>query len=289
MPLIDIVSCYVKETIPFSGDLEALVESFEQNGFRAKKIGDRKWKLKRGAALAATFQYDSEALEMKVYLEQNENGFLQIRVGNSGFPFEPLLMKKRFIRNLDRYTREIRERGRLGVDPEEREELKQESRKKKVATIAALIAITLFVLFRVVSSLPTDRVIQVDPGDPEMNAAMAEAKKSLPTFWKIYENPENGETDFSIKVRLSSPEGTEHFWCIHIKRDAAGIRCTIDNDPDRVDTVQAGREITVRPEQITDWFYLKDGKMYGNYTVRPLLKRMDPRSAEEIRVMLADP
>lgn len=110
MSLLDIVYCYVSESIPFPGNISEVIESFEKNGFTAKKLEDQKWKLTRGAGVAMTFDYDSEDLEMNVFLELKSNT-LHIRVGNAGFPLEQLLVKKRFIRNSGRYVSEIRSQG----------------------------------------------------------------------------------------------------------------------------------------------------------------------------------
>ena len=54
-------------------------------------------------------------------------------------------------------------------------------------------------------------------------------------------------------------------------------------------TIRLGQRIEVADTQISDWLYMRSGKMVGNYTLRPLLKRMPPKDAERYRAMLADP
>jgi hypothetical protein len=44
-----------------------------------------------------------------------------------------------------------------------------------------------------------DRVISVDADDQEMNLAIAKARSTLPTFWRVLQNPEHGESDFALK------------------------------------------------------------------------------------------
>ncbi len=92
MNLKEIVCCYVSETIDMPQDLTRLRESFVKNNYSEKEINQKKWLYKRGAAIALEFNYESEAIQMQVVLEQI-NDSLKISVGNWGFPFEPLMMK----------------------------------------------------------------------------------------------------------------------------------------------------------------------------------------------------
>jgi len=146
--LLDIVYCFVSKTIPFNSDISLLRESFINNGFTEKEIGESHWKYKRGAALALDFKYSSsEALEIIVFLKLSDNK-LFIRVGNWGFPFEPLLMKKRFTRNLDRFSDEILKNGVLSIDDEEILNIKGEAKNKfKNAIVIIVLAILFITLF----------------------------------------------------------------------------------------------------------------------------------------------
>ena len=53
--------------------------------------------------------------------------------------------------------------------------------------------------------------------------------------------------------------------------------------------MRAGQRIEVADSQISDWMYLRNGKIVGNYTMRPLLKRMPAQDAARYRAMLLDP
>jgi uncharacterized protein YegJ (DUF2314 family) len=64
---------------------------------------------------------------------------------------------------------------------------------------------------------------------------------------------------------------------------------TINNDPNKVSTVKLGERIEIPEADISDWMYLRDGKVVGNYTLRPLLKKMPAKEAEQLRKLLADP
>jgi uncharacterized protein YegJ (DUF2314 family) len=53
--------------------------------------------------------------------------------------------------------------------------------------------------------------------------------------------------------------------------------------------VRLGQRIEIGEAQISDWMYIRSGKMVGNHTLQPLLKRMPPQDAARYRAMLADP
>lgn len=134
-----------------------------------------------------------------------------------------------------------------------------------------------------------DKVINVAPDDAEMNAAIAKARTTLPEFWKVFEKPEHGENGFSLKVRITDKRGAEHFWVTDIQRQDGKIMGTINNDPEVVASVKMGQRIEVPDADISDWLYMRDDKMVGNETVRPLLKRMPADEANKIKSMLANP
>jgi uncharacterized protein YegJ (DUF2314 family) len=134
-----------------------------------------------------------------------------------------------------------------------------------------------------------DKTIGVSADDAEMNAAITKARDSLPDFWRIYEKPEHGETGFSIKVKITDNEQVEYFWVVDIERKSGIISGTINNDPDIVKNVKLGDRITVNDPDISDWLYLRNEKMAGNYTLRALFKEMPNSDVEKYKLMLADP
>src|SRR5512147_2399142 len=134
-----------------------------------------------------------------------------------------------------------------------------------------------------------DKTISVKDDDPEMVAAIAKGRETLPKFWQVFEKAEHGEKDFALKVKITDRHGTEHFWATDIERKDGKIMGTINNDPNIVSKVKLGDRITIPEADISDWLYMRDGKMHGNYTMRPLLKSMSAKEAAEYKQMLAEP
>ena len=136
-----------------------------------------------------------------------------------------------------------------------------------------------------------DPVVNIETADGEMASAMSKARASLPEFWSKLEQPGSGETDFSLKVAISgsNDKDVEHFWLTNIKRKDGVITGTISNEPSSVKTVHMGQLYTVNPEKISDWMFKRNGKMVGNETMRPLLKRLPAQQAAAYRQMYETP
>lgn len=164
---------------------------------------------------------------------------------------------------------------------------------RRISKLTLVILVALMTLFPACSKknkvIGKDEVIDVADDDPEMLAAIARARDTLPEFWQVLEKPEHGEFGFALKVKITDKKGTEHFWAIEIERHDGKIKGTINNDPDIVTTVKLGDRIEIKESDISDWLYVRDKKMFGNETIRPLLKKMPAQEAERYKKLMANP
>ena len=145
------------------------------------------------------------------------------------------------------------------------------------------------VLLSLTACSKRDKTISVEDDNAEMNAAIAKARETLPQFWQVFAKPERGESDFALKVKITDSNGTEHFWANEIKREDGKITATINNDPNIVKTVKLGSRIELPEGDISDWMYMRDGKMVGNHTLKPLLKHMSDDDVDKLKSLMADP
>jgi uncharacterized protein YegJ (DUF2314 family) len=76
---------------------------------------------------------------------------------------------------------------------------------------------------------------------------------------------------------------------VNVERKDGKIFGTINNDPEIVHNVKIGDRILTPEDDISDWLYMQNGKMVGNYTLRVLFKQMSVSEAEKYKAMLADP
>jgi uncharacterized protein YegJ (DUF2314 family) len=135
----------------------------------------------------------------------------------------------------------------------------------------------------------TDKVVEVSQDDAEMNQAIAKARSLLPQFWQTFEKPQKGDSDFGLKVKITEGEKAEHFWTTDIERKDGKIFGVINNDPETVHNVKLGQKITIAEADISDWMYMRGGKIVGNFTMRALFSKMSAEEVEKFKSMLADP
>jgi len=152
-----------------------------------------------------------------------------------------------------------------------------------------VLALGAILLMMTAACSKRDKTIGIEPNDVEMSAAIARARESLPKFWEVFDKRGRGESDFALKVGITDKNGTEHFWANDVERRDGAIKGTINNDPNIVASVKLGDRITIPEADISDWLYMREGKMVGNYTLRVLLKKMSAREAEQYKQMMAEP
>ena len=124
------------------------------------------------------------------------------------------------------------------------------------------------------------------PDDPDMLKAIATARENFPFFVERLRAPKPGDSDFSVKVGIKHGENTEHLWLGEVNIEGERISGTIGNDPQTV-PLKFGDHWEGDVSQLSDWAFLSDGLMQGNYTLRAMLPRM-PRQEREKAKLLFD-
>jgi uncharacterized protein YegJ (DUF2314 family) len=133
-------------------------------------------------------------------------------------------------------------------------------------------------------------VIDFATGDPEMAAAKAKARATLPEFWQAFDHPGPGEEGFALKFAVPiGADNSEHIWMLDIKREAGKITGVTGNAPRDATWMREGERVEIPEDRISDWMFMRNGKMVGNETMRPVLKHMDPRDAERYRALYETP
>jgi uncharacterized protein YegJ (DUF2314 family) len=120
--------------------------------------------------------------------------------------------------------------------------------------------------------------IQTEALDPEMDAAISEARESLPSFLRAFRLHGRNQTGFAVKKAYRRDQFIEHIWITELRVSAQAFHGTAGNDA--VDTVGVsfGDPATVGFSEITDWMYVEDGRLVGGRTIRVVFSRM---SAEQ--------
>lgn len=105
--------------------------------------------------------------------------------------------------------------------------------------------------------------------DELLEKAVAEAKRTLPTFDETLRAKAANTTDFALKKGFGYGEdgGEEHIWLINVEPTENGYRGEINNDPVEATFLKLGEIVEIKPEEVSDWMYFEDGKLRGGYTV----------------------
>jgi uncharacterized protein YegJ (DUF2314 family) len=115
---------------------------------------------------------------------------------------------------------------------------------------------------------------RAEADDREMNAAMAEARRTLDEFERRVASPTPTQTMAIIKGRFTQKDKVEHMWLNQIVVTPEGYRGVLGNDPYELTSVKAGETLVVGRDDVSDWIVVDDGKLVGGYTMRVLRSRL---------------
>jgi len=165
------------------------------------------------------------------------------------------------------------------------------SMRNGCAALVAILAMVMGVPTTGARAEDHSPVIDVPSADPEMAAAIARARATLPTFWASYEAPKPTETGHSLKVRFAtSRTNGEHIWMLDVKRLPSGLYSgRFGNAPRDLRGKREGDLAEFREADITDWMFVRNGKIVGCETMRPLFKSMSKADAAAFRARMETP
>ncbi|MDY3316221.1 DUF2314 domain-containing protein [Riemerella anatipestifer] len=108
--------------------------------------------------------------------------------------------------------------------------------------------------------------------DIEMDKAIQTAKKSLNDFYDAIKNPKN--KNFALKIIFEHEKGTELIWTTNIEEIDGEYYGVVDNLPNSIKSVKLGDRIKIQLENVCDWMFSQNGRLFGGFTIRELRKRM---------------
>ncbi|ATQ43476.1 YegJ family protein [Caulobacter mirabilis] len=133
-----------------------------------------------------------------------------------------------------------------------------------------------------------DPIIYYDDGHAEMNAAIEAAQKSAPVFLRLLAADRTVAQTGAVKIGFPHKDGEEYMWLVALKRDGDKLTGRLDNRPEHDVGYAEGDIVAFDADQIVDWYYNRDGRMYGSYTTRVMLPRLAPADADQLRALLSD-
>lgn len=118
---------------------------------------------------------------------------------------------------------------------------------------------------------------QVADDDKAMDRAVEHAQRSLAFFMAALRAKKPGDAMFEIKKGYVDRDKVEHLWISHLTYDRKKFHGKINNRPLDVKNVRLGQRVTVAPGEVSDWMFLKNGKLIGGFTTRVLYARLSAK------------
>ena len=119
----------------------------------------------------------------------------------------------------------------------------------------------------------------IEGEDAEMNAAIAEARRTFSQFRQALEEDWQRMIPIIdrplIKARFvsASTGKIEHMWVEVTNFDGEQTVGDLANEPGDIPELSAGDEVRVAPADVTDWVYWESGNAVGGFTLAVLERR----------------
>lgn len=124
-------------------------------------------------------------------------------------------------------------------------------------------------------------ILAVEPDDPEMQAAVAEARRRWPDFVSAFEKRDlYDHSPFMIKAPFTDGTHTEFMWVQVTGMENQIVYGTLENTPANVSAVEEGDIVRVKVGEINDWLCTIEGDMAGAFTMKVLNDRTDSEFEE---------
>lgn len=123
----------------------------------------------------------------------------------------------------------------------------------------------------------------VADNDKGMDRAVTKARESLGFFLAALKAQKPGTEAFEVKKCVIDGEKVEHVWVGDVTWDGKAFHGRVDNKPLDITNARLGQLVTVRPEDLTDWMFVRDGKLMGGFTTRVLFARLSAAEKTEFQ------
>jgi uncharacterized protein YegJ (DUF2314 family) len=170
----------------------------------------------------------------------------------------------------------------------------------KIRLLALLIAVFLFscgkipdmrVFFPKETSTGGDSTFHTASNNSEIAEITLHARDTFPFFFRHLMRPGIGERDFRVKYPFQADSGSgflrEHLWLGDIRREGESYTGVALNTPFYVSGLSKGDRTAFNTGEITDWMYIRKGKITGGRSIKYLLEQIPAaeRNAEEQAIL----
>ena len=153
----------------------------------------------------------------------------------------------------------------------------------RISALVAAVALGLAALSGFAQKRDVNEIVLVGETDPDMVAAIRQARAGLDEFLRLADKPPADVTGLKLKVMIRDPNGTEHFWVSPFRPVGDKFEGILANEPQIVRSVRNGQRISFARDEISDWGYVRNGRQVGSSTVCVLMKKVPREQADYYR------
>ena len=125
-----------------------------------------------------------------------------------------------------------------------------------------------------------DPIVPVRADDQQMEAAIKQARSTLPHFFQAMANPKPNQKSFLVKVAFRRDKVEEHIWVADLSFAGKTPRGVVANEP-KIKGIRFMEHVSFDRADVSDWMYLQDGRLIGGYTTRLIRGRLSPEERKE--------
>ena len=122
----------------------------------------------------------------------------------------------------------------------------------------------------------------VSSDEDYMQRAFEQARESFKYFWRelywerrrIVPMLDYAMVKICFLDVINGEEVGEHMWVNDVEFDGETIYGTLVNEPDAVQNVKVGDQISAKFTDMSDWLFAIDGRAYGGFSVQAMHSRM---------------
>lgn len=123
--------------------------------------------------------------------------------------------------------------------------------------------------------------VQIKEANKAMDRAVETAQKTVKKFIAVLRSPKASQSRFAVKKPFVEGDKVEHIWLNEVSFDGSLFHGKVDNEPVDIKGVRPGQEVTVSPNDISDWMYVQDERLVGGYTISAMCQNMSPAEKKQ--------
>ena len=136
-------------------------------------------------------------------------------------------------------------------------------------------------------------VLELDGFDPEIQKISENARNTVSIFFTHLNMPEKGESGFAAKYAFPvegepvDSVSTEEVWLSSISLTDGKYYGVVTNSPKYLADMNRGDKVEFDASAISDWMFLRSGKIIGGYSIKYLLEKVPEaeRSSDQKKIL----